>query len=179
MFKEHAPPIMVEEYIEGRELHVSLLGNDPPKMLPPVEFDFSKLPKGYPNIITYDAKWNPLHEAFHGIHTQCPAKLTKAQLKKVEQVSIAAYNILGCRDYARLDLRLGKGNRVYVLEVNPNPDLTEGVSFMDSAEKAGMTFSQTLSTIVQYAYKRKLKENQEAESRKAFEKEQSLLQNQS
>lgn len=158
VFKEYAPPILVEEYIEGRELHVSILGNDPPKMLPVIEFDFSELPEGYPRIITYEAKWNPLNEAFHRIHTVCPALLTKAQLKKVEQASMAAYRILGCRDYARLDLRLGKRNQVYVLEVNPNPDLTEGVSFMDSAEKAGMTFSQTLSRIVEFAYQRKARQ---------------------
>lgn len=155
LFTEFAPPILVEEYIEGRELHISILGNDPPRMLPPVEYDFSGLPDDYPNIITYDAKWNPLDESFHKIHAVCPAPLTPRQLKKIEAISLAAYDIMECRDYARLDLRLGKGSAVYVLEVNPNPDLTEGVSFMDSAEKAGLTFSKTLSEIVGYALKRK------------------------
>lgn len=156
VFSEYSPPILVEEYIEGRELHVSILGNDPPKMLPVIEFDFSRLPDDYPKIITYDAKWNPLDEVFHQISSVCPAKLTKSQLKKVEKASIDAYKIMGCRDYARLDIRLGKHNKVYVLEVNPNPDLTEGVSFMESAEKAGMTFSETLGKIVDYAFQRKI-----------------------
>ncbi len=62
---------------------------------------------------------------------------------------------MGCRDYARLDLRLAEDNSVYVLEVNPNPDLTEGVSYMDSAEKEGLSFSQTLALIVGYALMRK------------------------
>jgi D-alanine-D-alanine ligase len=156
VFKEFAPPILVEEFIEGRELHVSILGNDPPQVLPVIEFDFSELPEDYPSIITYDAKWNPLDEAFHRVHSICPAKLTKSQRKKVEEVSLSAYRELGCRDYARLDLRLGARNQVYVLEVNPNPDLTEGVSYMESAEHAGMTFSQTLKKIVDFALERKV-----------------------
>jgi D-alanine-D-alanine ligase len=155
VFALHTPPILVEEFIEGRELHVSILGNDPPKMLPVIEYDFSDLPSDYPRVITYDAKWNPLDESFHRIHAVCPAPLTKRQLKKIEQYSLAAYDIMECRDYARMDLRLAKDNTVHVLEVNPNPDLTEGVSFMDSAEKAGLTFSETLVKIVDYALKRK------------------------
>lgn len=155
LFKEFTPPILVEEYIEGRELHVSILGNHPARMLPPIEFDFSGLPQEHPNILTYNAKWNPLDESFHRIRSTCPASLTKRQLKSVEAISLAAYDIMECRDYARIDLRLGKGNSVYVLEVNPNPDLTEGVSFMESAEKAGLSFSKTLAEIVGYALQRK------------------------
>jgi len=76
-------------------------------------------------------------------------------LKRVEKIALDAYRTLWCRDYARLDLRLGKDNQVYVLEVNPNPDLTESVSFMESAEKAGLSFSQTLAKIVEFALHRK------------------------
>ncbi|MFA6541264.1 MAG: ATP-grasp domain-containing protein [Bacteroidota bacterium] len=171
LFKEFAPPMLIEEYIEGRELHVSILGNDPPKVLPVIEFDFSELPKDFPNIITYNAKWNPLAEEFHRIHAFCPAKLTKQQLKMIEQVSVKAYETLECRDYARLDLRLSKRNRAYVLEVNPNPDLTEGVSFMESAEKAGMTFSEVLSSLVEFAYHRKLNEIRHNRQLKESDKE--------
>ena len=157
MFVEHAPPILVEEYIEGREFHISILGNDPPVVLPPLEYDFSELPNDHPNIITYNAKWNPLDESFHRIHSICPAKLPKTQVKKIEKVSLAAYAAMSCRDYARLDIRIGKDNTVYVLEVNPNPDLSDGVSFMESAEKIGLSFSQTLAKIVGFALDRKQK----------------------
>ena len=155
VFSEFTPPILVEEFIEGRELHVSILGNDPPVVLPPIEFDFSELPPDHPHVISYDVKWNPLDEFYHKVHTFCPAKLTKRQLKRVEAIALDAYRTLWCRDYARLDLRLGKNNQVYVLEVNPNPDLTESVSFMESAEKAGISFSQTLARIVEMALVRK------------------------
>lgn len=155
VFAAHKPPILVEEFIEGRELHISILGNDPPMVLPAVEYDFSELPEDYPSIISYDAKWNPLEESFHRIHAICPAKVTKAQWKKIEKYALAAYDVMECRDYARLDIRLAKDNSVYVLEVNPNPDLTEGVSFMDSAEKVDLSFAKTLSMIVEYALARK------------------------
>ncbi len=146
--------ILIEEFIEGRELHVAVWGNDPPEVLPPVEFDFTELPEDYPPIISYAAKWNPLEEVYHKIHTLCPAPLTKPLLRKVEKTAIAAYEATECRDYARVDIRL-RGNKPYVLEVNPNPDLTEGVSFMESAEVAGYSFDAMLAHIVEFAAERK------------------------
>jgi D-alanine-D-alanine ligase len=150
-FAEFDPPILVEEFIEGRELHVSVLGNDPPEVLPIIEFDFSELPSDHPNIISYDAKWNPLEESFHRVHSICPAKLSKRVEKKVKAAVLEAYKVTGCTDYARLDIRLTKDNKVFVLEVNPNPDLTEGVSFMESAEKIELSFGETLAKIVELA----------------------------
>ena len=152
---EFSPPYLVEEFVEGSELHVAVLGNDPPVVLPIIEFDFSELPDDYPKIISYDAKWNPLEEVYHRVHSVCPAKLPRRVEKAVEEICLKAYQITGCRDYARIDLRLDKKGRPFVLEVNPNPDLTEGVSFMESAEKAGLTFSNTLRMIVEYALKRR------------------------
>jgi D-alanine-D-alanine ligase len=146
--------VLIEEFIEGRELHVSVWGNDDPKCLPPVEFDFSKLPPEYPPIISYAMKWNPLDEVYHRVDTLCPAPLDKRVLRKIQTVAIRAYEATECRDYARLDIRL-KDNKPYVLEVNPNPDLTEGVSFMDSAEQAGYTFAQALARIAELALERK------------------------
>jgi D-alanine-D-alanine ligase len=145
--------VLVEEFIEGRELHVAVWGNHEPRALPPVEFDFSDLPPDYPPIISYAAKWDPLHEIYHRVHTICPAPLKKHVLKKVEDVCVRAYLATECRDYARVDVRL-RGTKPYVLEVNPNPDLTEGVSFMDSAEQAGYSFGQTLAHIVEFAAER-------------------------
>lgn len=159
VFTEFGPPIIVEEFIEGRELHIGVLGNDPPLVLPILEFDFSELLPDHPTIISYAAKWDPLDESYHRVHTVCPAKLTKRVQKKVEEIALRAYKLTGCRDYARLDLRLSKNNHAYVLEVNPNPDLTEGVSFMESAEKAGMTFAGTLRRIVEFAMARRVATN--------------------
>lgn len=164
VFEEFDPPILVEEFIEGRELHVAILGNDPPEMLPAIEFDFSDLPSDHPDIISYDAKWNPLDEVYHRVHTICPAELSRPALKKVEEAALRAYGLTGCRDYARLDIRLAKRNQPFVLEVNPNPDLTEGVSYMESAEAGGYTFSQCLRHIVEFAHQRRTKQGIRAQT---------------
>jgi D-alanine-D-alanine ligase len=155
VFEEYPPPVLVEEFIEGRELHVSILGNHPPEVLPIIEWDFSELPPDHPPIISYDVKWDPLAEVYHRVHSFCPAKLSRAALRKVREVAIKAYRVTGCRDYARLDIRLAQRAVPYVLDVNPNPDLTEGVSFMESAEAAGYSFSQTLRRIVELALERR------------------------
>ncbi len=154
VFTEFSPPILVEEFIEGRELHVGVFGNETPEVLPAVEFDFSDLPKDYPAIISYAAKWDPLQEIYHRVHSICPAKVSKRAWKKVEETCLRAYRVCGCRDYARLDIRLA-GTHPYVLEVNPNPDLTEGVSFMESAHEAGYPFPTALRRIVEMALTRK------------------------
>ena len=147
-------PVLIEEFIEGRELHISVWGNEDPEILPPVEFDFSKLPPDHPPIISYAMKWNPLEEIYHRVDTICPAPLEEKVLRRIETVVIRAYEATECCDYARLDIRL-KDGKPYVLEVNPNPDLTEGVSFMDSAEQAGYTFSEALAQIAEFALERK------------------------
>ena len=123
-------------------------------MLPPLEYDFSELPPDEPKIITFAAKWDPLKEVFHRVGSKCPADLSRQLLKRVQEVAVRAYRVAGCRDYARLDIRVSRDNHVYVLEVNPNPDLTEGVSFMHSAEEAGYSFSRTLREIVEMAMAR-------------------------
>ena len=155
VFSEFAPPVLVEEFIEGRELHVSVLGNAPPQVLPVIEFDFTDLPPDHPNLISYAMKWSPLDESYHQVHSVCPAALSKREMRRVSEAVIAAYTLTGCRDYARIDLRMNRDGEVFVLEVNPNPDLTAGVSFMESAEKAGLSFSATLGMIAGYALGRK------------------------
>ncbi len=155
MFEAFNPPILIEEFIEGKELHLSILGNDPPQVLPIIEFDFSELPEDHPTIITYDMKWNPLSLAYHQVHSVCPAQLSKRVEKRVQKQALQAYRVTSCRDYARIDMRLSKTNKPYVLEVNPNPDLTEGVSFMESAEAAGLPFSKALRKIVEFALERR------------------------
>ena len=155
MFERFDPPILIEEFIEGKELHVSVLGNNPPQVLPMIEFDFSELPEDHPSIITYDMKWNPRSLAYHKVHSRCPAQLPKRVEQRVKKHALQAYMVTSCRDYARIDMRLSKDNKPYVLEVNPNPDLTEGVSLMESAEAAGLSFSKTLRKIVEFALERR------------------------
>jgi len=155
VYERFEQPVLIEEFIEGREFHVSVFGNRPPAVLPILEYDFSALPENHPPIITYDVKWNPLTLAYHSVHSRCPAELTRKVEGDIKSAALQAYAATYCRDYARVDVRLSKEGRPYVLEVNPNPDLTEGVSFMESAEKAGLSFSQTLKQIVEFALARR------------------------
>lgn len=154
VFSEFKASILVEEFIEGKELHISVLGNNPPEVLPIEEYNFSELPADHPPLITYDIKWNPLSPDYHKVHTICPAELNPKTEELVKDHALRAYIATCCRDYARIDLRLGRDGVPYILEVNPNPDLTEGVSFMESAEKAGICFSETLRRIVTFAIER-------------------------
>ena len=151
---EHRQPALVEEFIPGRELGVSVIGNVNPRVLPIEEVDFSNLPPKYRGILSFESKWDPLHEVFHLGKLVCPAEVAEPIRAKVEEIALRAYRALGCRDYARIDMRLDKNDRLFVLEVNPNPDLTEGVAFMASAEAAGLSFSGTLKMIVEEALRR-------------------------
>lgn len=151
---EYRQPALVEQFIEGRELGVSVIGNAKPRVLPVEEMDFSDLPPQYRRIISYESKWDPLHEAFHKGVLVCPAKLPRGVMRRVRDIALRAYQALGCRDYARIDMRLDRDNKLYVLEVNPNPDLTRGVAFMASAEAAGISFGDALALIVDEAVNR-------------------------
>lgn len=157
VFESFQQPILVEEFIPGKELHVSILGNDRPQVLPIIEYDFSDLPEEHPAIITYNVKWNPLDQAYHKVHAICPAEIPPKVGETVRDQALQAFQATQCRDYARIDMRLTESDTPCVLEVNPNPDLTEGVSFMQSAELAGMSFSQTLAKIVDLARAREKK----------------------
>ena len=147
-------PALVEEFIEGRELNVSVLGDNDPETLPISEIDFSEMPKYLHNIVSYQAKWDPRHEAYHKTIPICPAKIPRSVAKKAKEIAVRSFKAMGCRDYARVDMRLTKGNKLYVLEVNPNPDLTDGAGFMRSAEAAGYYYLQIMKKIIGLAYER-------------------------
>lgn len=150
-------PALCEEFIDGRELNVAVLGDEKPAALPISEIDFSQMPEHLYNIVSYQAKWDPFHEAYHKTIPICPARLPKKIELQAKEIALKAFKIIGVRDYARVDMRLGKGNKLYVLEVNPNPDLTEGAGFMRSAHAEGFSYVRTLSKIIKLAYRRKKK----------------------
>lgn len=153
---EHEQPVLIEEYIEGRELNVAILGDENPKVLPISEIDFSEMPDHLFNIVSYQAKWDPLHESYHKTIPICPAKLPKRIEEKAGKIAVESFKAMGCRDYCRVDMRYCKDTKeLYVLEVNPNPDLTEDAGFMRSAKQAGYSYRKTLKKIVELAAKRK------------------------
>ncbi len=149
-------PALIEEFILGRELNVAVFGDKNPIVLPISEIDFSELPDHLHPIVSFQAKWDPLHEAYHKTIPICPASLPKRLHKQAEKMALLCFKTMGVRDYARVDMRLSKAdNKLYVLEVNPNPDLTEDAGFMRSASYAGYNYDTTLKMIVEFAYERK------------------------
>lgn len=148
-------PVLVEEFIEGRELNIAVLGDKRLRALPISEIDFTRMPDNLYNIVSYQAKWDPHHESYHKTIPKCPAKLPQKIELEAKEIAIKAFKIMGCRDYARVDMRLNNNNQLKVLEVNPNPDLTEGAGFMRSAGAAGYSYAQALKRIVMLAYARK------------------------
>lgn len=151
VLKYFQQPVLIEEFIEGRELNVAVMGDRRLRVLPISEIDFSTMPEHLHNIVSYQAKWDPHHESYHKTIPICPAPLPKNIEKRAKEIAFKAFKVMGCRDYARVDMRLAKNSKLYVLEVNPNPDITEGAGFMRSAEHAGMTYAQALKRIVKYA----------------------------
>ncbi|WP_290660928.1 MULTISPECIES: ATP-grasp domain-containing protein [Ignavibacterium] len=154
VFAHFKQPALCEEYIDGRELNVAVLGDVTPAALPISEIDFSQMPDHLYNIVSYQAKWDPFHEAYHKTIPVCPAKLPKRVETHAKEIAVKAFRIMGVRDYARVDMRLSKDNKLYVLEVNPNPDLTEDAGFMRSSKAAGYSYVKTLSKIILFAHKR-------------------------
>lgn len=151
-FKQSA---LIEEYIDGREINVAILGNNPPVVLPISEIDMSQLPDEYHKIITYNAKWMKGTEEYEFTKGICPAPLPDSIAQTISNMALKAYKLIGCRDYARIDFRLTKDLEPYILEVNPNPDIAADAGFARSARTAGYTFEQMIKSIVQLALERK------------------------
>lgn len=156
VFNSFKQPALVEEFIVGRELNVAVFGDKNPIVLPISEIDFSKMPENLHPIVSFQAKWDPMHEAYHKTIPICPAVLPDETRHEAEKMALQCVRAIGCRDYVRVDMRLSKeDNKLYVLEVNPNPDLQEGAGFMRSAKQAGYSYKKTLKMIVDFAYERK------------------------
>ncbi|MFO7446756.1 MAG: ATP-grasp domain-containing protein [Ignavibacteriaceae bacterium] len=143
--------VLIEEYIEGRELNIAILGE---KALPVSEIQFKGLPEGLPKIVTYDGKWIEDSIYYEFTKPRCPAILNKKTQKKLEEIALLAYHAMNCRDYARVDVRLDKNNIPHVIEVNPNPDISTDSGFARAAAAGGLSYSQMLAEIAKYALKR-------------------------
>jgi D-alanine-D-alanine ligase len=147
-------PVLIEEYIEGRELYVGVLGNDKPEALPVVELDLSKLPDGTPRIAAAEVKWGKGTQAYRDTKSAVATDLSDDTVAALHQTAVAAYQALELRDYGRVDMRLQADGKIHVIEVNPNPWLSSKAEFAMAARKAGRTYSQLVEEIVELAMAR-------------------------
>ncbi|MCS7113446.1 MAG: ATP-grasp domain-containing protein [Nitrososphaerota archaeon] len=144
-------PALVEEYIAGRELNVAFIGGDDPMILPISEIVFEF--EDEPRIVDYYAKWVKGSYEYERTKPVCPAPLDEEEKARVEDTASKAYKALRCRDYGRVDIRLRSGVP-YVLEVNPNPDISPDSGFVRSLNASGIRYEEFIAMIISYALER-------------------------
>jgi D-alanine-D-alanine ligase len=138
---------MAEEYIEGREIYVGVIGNRKLQAYTPWELSMANLPDGVPNIATRKVKGDVEYQKKIGLETR-PAELPEALAREFTRLSKRIYRILGLSGYARVDYRLTEDGRIYVLEVNPNPQIASEEDFADSAKHCGVNYDALLQKIL-------------------------------
>jgi D-alanine-D-alanine ligase len=139
---------IAEEYIEGRELYVSIMGNARLQVLPLRELIFREMPPNEPRIATYKAKWDEKYRKRWGLEGQFAENLDPVLVKEIEKMCKDIYRLLTIDGYARIDLRLTAENKPYFIEANPNPHLAADEDFAQSALKAGLKYPQLVQTII-------------------------------
>ena len=144
---------IAEEYIEGREFYVGVLGNHDPVAFPPIEMDFSGLPDGVPRVADSKAKWKKDSIEYKGTRS-IVADIPDQLRAQVQKVSLEAYRALRVRDYGRVDLRYAETGEIYVIEVNANCYLERESEFAVAAERAGIGFVELIDRIVKLAVAR-------------------------
>src|SRR5271166_3840957 len=140
---------LVEEYIEGRELYVGVLGNDRLKVLPVWEMSFGSLPQKLPAIATRKVKWDRGYQQRYGITTAAAVHLPDGTAARLEQLSKRIFRALHLTGYARMDFRLRSDGELFVLEANANPNLSAAEDFAASALTAGLSYDELLHRILQ------------------------------
>ncbi|HEY41294.1 MAG TPA: ATP-grasp domain-containing protein [Dehalococcoidia bacterium] len=151
--KSYGGTALVEEFIDGREFNITVVGNSEPSVLPVSEIDYT-LPAGVPRILTYTAKWDPASAEYQNTTVVCPARITSRESKQLEAVALRVFRLLGCRGYARIDIRTDIQGHINVLEVNPNPDISPGSGAVRQAAAAGIPYTRFIEKIVLLALER-------------------------
>ena len=153
VLEELQQPALVEDFIDGREFHVGVIGNGVLRVLPPAEIDYSSFDDIHDRLCTYESNFDKTSLAYQFTVPKMPAVLTNDQLCSLEEVVIAAYRATDCRDYARMDIRLRNGT-FYILDVNHNADISPDTSLVMTAEMAGYSYGQFGSLLVNLAARR-------------------------
>jgi D-alanine-D-alanine ligase len=141
---------LAEVFVVGREFNVSLWG-DPPQVLPLAEIDFSAFEDPYARIVSFDAKWEEASFEYHHTPVLCPAPMGHGLAQRIRDTARRAWDVMGCRGYARVDMRLSEGDVPFVVEVNCNPDLSPEAGFHRAARVAGYTYQDMVANIVDIA----------------------------
>lgn len=142
---------LAEEYIEGRELYISILGNRRLRVLPYREVIFTAIPEGQPKFSTFKAKWDDAYRKRWGIQNIFAERMDNGTEQRIAKIGKAVYRALRLRGYGRIDVRLTPGGEIVVLEANPNPNLDRDDEFAQSAIKAGLSYEALIQRIITLA----------------------------
>ncbi|MGB9848181.1 MAG: D-alanine--D-alanine ligase family protein [Minisyncoccia bacterium] len=146
---------LVEEFIDGREFNVGVIGNKKLTVLPVAEIDFSELPPQIPKVVSYRAKWVKQSIVFKKTPVICPANIDDDLKNQLEEIAKKCFKIFGCSGYIRVDIRYDeKEKKIYVLEINPNPDISEDGGLAREAKVAGLTYKDLILKIIDLGLKR-------------------------
>ncbi|HUF26572.1 MAG TPA: ATP-grasp domain-containing protein [Gemmatimonadaceae bacterium] len=153
--QQYQQPVLVEEFVDGREFYVGVLGNANARALPVVELDFSAFPPDRPRIASWEAKWGDAGDEsgveYAGTRSVFPDDLPPELTARLQEVAVDAYQALRLRDYGRIDLRVTANGDVYVIEVNPNCYLERSGEFARAAERDGLSHPALVGRIVELA----------------------------
>ena len=147
-------PALVEEFLEGREFNVAVVGTRP-TTLPISEIDFSTMPGDKPRFVSYDAKWVPESVEFRATVPVCPARIEGPAAARLRRLALRAFRIAGCRDAARVDIRTDSHGKPFILEINPNPDLSRDAGLARSAKAHGWTWDDLVERLALWAWRRR------------------------
>jgi D-alanine-D-alanine ligase len=145
--------VLVERFIGGREFNATVIGNGEPHVLPVSEIVYF-LPPEVPRILSFAAKWEPDSVYYRGTRVICPAEVDSKEREDIAGMARAAFRLLACRGYARVDMRRDEVGRLYVIEINPNPDISPDAGAARQARAAGMNYRQFIDMIVKMTLER-------------------------
>ncbi len=140
--------VIVEQFLPGREFNVGVLALPEPKLLPLAEIEYQP---GASGLVSYDAKWTPGTADYGGTPVRCPARVSDDLAAEITRVSLAAFRLTGARDYARIDLRLDADERVYILEVNANPDISPSAGLARAILASGWSYNEFIVHLIETA----------------------------
>ncbi len=151
LLERFPPSVIVERFVDGRELNVSIVdAEEGPLVLPLAEIDWH-LPPGIPRVCGYDAKWVEGTTGFRSTPVVCPARVSPELARRIRETALAAYEAVSARDYARVDVRVDAEENIFVLEVNPNPCIAPIAGVARSAGVAGWSYDELIRRIAENA----------------------------
>jgi D-alanine-D-alanine ligase len=147
-------PVLVEEFVEGREFNVSIFGYPSPSALPLAEIDFSTFPEGLFPIVGYRAKWDTSSIEYHHTPRIFPNALSSVLRRGIEEIALECFHLFMLRDYGRIDMRVDQDGQIYILEANANPCLSPDAGFAAAARKTGIAYADMVERLVEFVEKR-------------------------